>query len=346
MHLARELAARGVAVDLVVGSADGPRRHDVDPAVRLVDLGCKRFRWVLPSLVRYLRREKPSVMLSFLSQANLVAIAARIFCDRPGRLVISERNNLSRELQSPDYAWIRLLPPFMRRLYPKADALIAVSHGVADDLVGAHLIDRDRIVVIHNPVDASRLRSLANEEVDHPWLTGPDSCVILGVGRLVPQKDFRTLVEAVSLIDRECRLIILGDGPERDALESFARDLGVELLLPGYVRNPYSWMVRADVVALSSIFEGFPNVLVEALALGRPVVSTDCDSGPSEILDNGRIGRLVPVGDAEAMAGALIDVLAKPPSASLLKQRTTLWDPDLIVDQYEAVLFETKSPGS
>ena len=341
IHIAREFSNRGFSVDLVVGSAEGPRMGDVDPNLRVVDLGCKRFRWVLPSLIRYLRREKPSVMLSFLSQANLVAITARLVSGRPGRLVVSERLHLSAALKTPEVAWFRFLPLFMKWLYPRADGLIAVSHGVAEDLSQRLRLNRDNIAVIHNPVFVSHLRRLANEEVKHPWVAESDALIVMGVGRLLPHKDFGTLIEAVSLMDRNCRLVILGDGPERDFLESLAERLEVDLLLPGYVQNPYPWMARANVVAVSSRVEGFPNVLVEALALGTPVVSTDCPSGPSEILDRDRIGRLVPIGNAEAMSIALAETLARPPDRCLLIEHSAQWDPEAIMDRYAEVLFGT-----
>lgn len=339
IRLGAEFASRGIPVDLVVGSSDGPRLAQVPDAVNLVDLGVSRFRYALPGLIRYLRRRRPGVMLSFLVQANLLAILARLASRYPKRLVVSERLHPSAASITSDLGWFKLMPTLIRFFYPLADRVVAVSQGVADDLVEDVGLPQRLVIAIPNPVEADEIRKLSQEEIDHPWLTDAiTEPIVLGVGRLAPSKDFGTLVRAVSLMETNCRLIIIGEGPDRNLLTRLCEALGVECDLPGYVSNPYAWMRSCDVIALSSRVEGFPNVLIEALALGKPIVATDCPSGPAEILENGRLGRLTPVGDAGAMATAILGAISEPMKPDTLKARTTAWTMESIASRYLEVV--------
>jgi glycosyltransferase involved in cell wall biosynthesis len=211
----------------------------------------------------------------------------------------------------------------MRRLYPRAHGVIAVSKGVAEDVARIARVPLDRIHVVPNPVIPLELPDLAASPVDHPWLAAPGPPVILGVGGLRRSKDFPTLLRAFARLreKRAIRLVILGEGRQRPRLEVLAAKLGVreDVSLPGFVANPYAYMARARLFVLSSLWEGSPNVVVEAMAVGTPVVSTDCRSGPREILQDGRYGPLVPVGDVDAMAGAMAATLDTPPSRQTLK---------------------------
>jgi glycosyltransferase involved in cell wall biosynthesis len=212
----------------------------------------------------------------------------------------------------------------MRLLYPCADAIVAVSQGVADDLRRITRLPAERFRVIANPVITPDLAEQAREAVDHPWLTESSPPVILGIGRLTRQKDFPTLLRAFALVSEQfaCRLMILGEGRDRDALERLARELGVaqRVALVGFRANPYAYLQRARLFVLSSAWEGSPNALTEALALGIPVVATDCPSGPREILDGGRLAPLVPVGDVPALADAIHQMLTSPADAAALRQ--------------------------
>jgi len=196
-----------------------------------------------------------------------------------------------------------------------ADAIVAVSEGVAADLSANTGIPRERVDVIYNPVITPGLFSAASERPAHTWFDD-SSQVVLGIGRLVPQKNFMLLLEAFRAVrrDRDVRLVILGEGSERPALEAYVQQHGLadSVSLPGFLENPYACMSRAAVTALSSDFEGLPTVLVESLALGTPVVSTDCESGPREILRNGTLGDLVPVNDAAALAESIARALDRP----------------------------------
>ena len=193
----------------------------------------------------------------------------------------------------------------------------------------------------------SELLVRAKEPLDHPWLKPGAPPVILGTGRLVTPKDFSTLLRAFARVrvQRKARLVILGEGNRREELESLAQQLGVsaDVALPGFVANPYPFMERAAVFVLSSAWEGFGNVIVEALACGCPVVSTDCPGGPSEILDDGAYGPLVPVGDDAAMAEAILAVLESSRDSGRLQARAAVFSEERAIDNYSDVLFGTRA---
>ena len=309
VNLAEGLAARGLRVDLVVARAEGPYRHLVTPGVRLVDLRCRRSLTSLPGLIRYLRRERPDALLAAMGVSNLVALWARPLARFRGRVVISVHINLSAHYRGAVGLTDRVLPLLFRRFYPEADAIVAVSHEAAADLKQAFGLPPDRVRMIYNPVVSPALFGSAREPVGHPWFAPGEPPVVLSVGRLCPQKDFPTLIRAFALVRARvsARLVILGEGPDRAPLEAMVVDLGLTdcVALPGFAANPYAYMARAATYALSSRWEGLPTVLIEAMACGAPIVSTDCPSGPREILRDGLYGRLTPVGDPAALAQAL-----------------------------------------
>lgn len=313
LNLANGFADKGLKVDLVLAKAEGPFLTQVDGRVRVVDLRASRVAASLPALVRYLQKNRPAAMLSAMHYANLIAICARMLARVPTRLVVSERNTLSLASDSSSLKRMRLIPGLMRLLYPRADAVVAVSAGVAADLVSVIGLPRERVSVIYNAVVDSELLTKSQEAVDHPWLGADDSPIVLAVGRLSPQKDHLTLIRAFALVRsvRSARLVILGEGEMRQALERQIQHMGMEgdVLLPGFEENPFKWMRRAATFVLSSRWEGLPGVLIQAMACGTPVISTDCPSGPREILADGKWGRLVPVGDDVAMAEAIISTL-------------------------------------
>jgi len=315
--LARGLADLGHRVDLVAANATGPLRDEISPLVRVVDLAAPRLVAALPGLVRYLRTERPERLYSALEGAGILALLARRLAGRPAgrravQVVPSIRNTLSDEARGA--SWKRkLMLRLARWLYPSADAVLAVSQGVATDASRVLHLPTAAIAVVRNPTLTPEFRSAAEAPVDHLWFNPKSVPVIMGCGRLVPQKDFATLIEAFALVraQRPCRLVILGEGPLRPDLVRLAdeRGVGTDVALPGFDANPYRFMARSDVFVLSSLFEGSPNVIVQALASGSPVVSTDCPSGPNEILSGVPRGRLVPVRDATRMATAIIAFL-------------------------------------
>jgi glycosyltransferase involved in cell wall biosynthesis len=230
-------------------------------------------------------------------------------------VLVPEQNNLSKEVKYHEKKLHRrLIPLFVRSLYPFADAVVGVSHGVAKDLSQLTGLPLERIRVIYNPVIFPSLQEKAQEAIDHPWFKPGEPPVILGVGRLEDQKDFPTLIRAFARVRqvRPARLMILGWGPDRPQLEALIQELELtkDVDLPGFTKNPFPYMRQAHVFALSSAWEGMSNVIVEALSVETQVVSTNCESGPAEILNNGKYGYLVPVGDSEALAEAILEVLA------------------------------------
>jgi N-acetylgalactosamine-N,N'-diacetylbacillosaminyl-diphospho-undecaprenol 4-alpha-N-acetylgalactosaminyltransferase len=249
-------------------------------------------------LTAHARARKPALVVSFLARANCAAVIAGAVCGAP--VVVSERVHASSHLAASGRQ--PLARAAVRALYPRAARVIAVSDGVADDLVQHFAVARQRIVTIYNPVDVERIRASACAA---PSLALP-SRFMVAAGRLTRAKNFALLLEAYAQSGLEDHLVILGEGPERAALEQRADALGVRerVLLPGYAANPYAIMARARVFVSSSNAEGFPNALVEAMALGLPVVATDCPSGPAEILGTD-CGVLVPMEDTHALAAAL-----------------------------------------
>jgi glycosyltransferase involved in cell wall biosynthesis len=311
--LANRFASRGYSVDLVLATMEGPYLKDVASDVRVVDLKARRVSTSLLALVRYLRRERPAALLSAMGHANVIAVLACQIAGVSTRVIVSEHNNFSRSRFDAKTWRGRMMGHFMRWAYPRADAVVAVSAGVAEDLAKNIGLSGEQVTVVYNPVDIDTVLVKSRSLPDHPWFKPGELPVILGVGRLVPQKDFPVLMRAFACLRqaREARLLILGEGELRPQLEMLAAELGVQddVCLPGFVDNPFAYMSRSVLFVLSSAWEGFGNVLVEAMACGAPVVSTACPSGPDEILENGHWGHLVPVGDeaalAEAMAAAL-----------------------------------------
>lgn len=325
--LANALADNGHSVDLVIASARGPYRRDVSPAVRVIDLNKRRVMASLPSLARYLGRNRPDVLLSGMGHANLIALLARRLAGGRMRLVITEHNSILRGL---DTAKGRMIKTLMRHFYTKADAVVCVSRGLADELANLLGLPREKLITIYNPVDVDNIRRKAAEPADHPWFAAGQPPVIIGVGRLTEQKDFATLLRAFARLrnQQQVRLIILGEGEERASLIQLASTLGIsdDVAFPGFQANPYAWMAASDLYVMSSAWEGLPGVLLEAMACGVPIVSTDCRTGPNEILEGGRWGRLVPVADPVALAVAMATALrddARPDTAMRIESFRT-----------------------
>jgi glycosyltransferase involved in cell wall biosynthesis len=325
LTLAKGLAERGLNIDLVLAQAEGPYLAQVPPELNIVNLQAPRVLSSLPNLIHYLRQERPIVLLSAMDHANIVALWARYLSGVSKRLVVTTHNTLSLSINNSSNRTSQLMPFLIRHFYPWADEIVAVSKGVADDLTLTTGLPREKIQVIYNPVVTPDMLKEAQTPLNHPWFASGEPPVILAVGRLTKQKDFSTLIRAFSLVQQQykARLMILGEGEERPLLNRLIQELGLEngVIMPGFVSNPYAYMSRAAVFVLSSAWEGLGIVLIEALAVGTPVVSTNCQSGPSEILDNGKYGRLIPVGDIQAMAKAILNTLQNLPPPDFLQNR-------------------------
>jgi glycosyltransferase involved in cell wall biosynthesis len=295
----------------------------------------------IAALLDYVRSERPRAVLSFLNYPNFALMLASRLAPPGTRFLVSVRNHVSSSSANARSRWNRSIPLLMQRCLHFADRIVAPSLGVAEDVALITGVPRSRIEVIHNPL-WPELPALAEEPVSHPWLVDRRIPVIVAAGKLKPQKDFDTLLRAfqIARAARPLRLIILGDGDLLETLRARADELGVaaDVDFPGYVTNPYPFFRRASLYVLSSAWEGLPNVLIEAMACGCPVVSTDCKAGPSEILAGGEYGRLVPVGAAEDLAKAMLETLDAPLPRERLLARSRAFALPLVVDAYEALL--------
>jgi glycosyltransferase involved in cell wall biosynthesis len=283
-------------------------------------------------------------MLSALNQANVVAIVAKMVSNAKTRLVVSERNTLSVEKISKTDLRSRVMYKLIPVLYKRADMIVAVSDGVNQDLVDVLKIPVNRVQTIYNPFDLEHIKSMAIEDVDQNWFQPGQPPVILSIGRLVEQKGFFDLVRAFSKVVKKvkARLVIIGDGPLRSEIRALTKSHGLtddDVHLEPFTKNPYKFLARSRLYVLSSHWEGLPGSLIEALACGVPVVSTNCHSGPNEILEGGKWGMLVPVGDADALAASIIDGIVNPPSRYPDgKQRAKDFDLDKSVSRYLQLL--------
>lgn len=337
--LANGFADRGIGVDLVLANANGPYRSEVNSAVQVIDLQAGRVLASLPGLVGYLRRERPRALLSAMRHANVVAYLATRWSRQSTRLVISEHNTLSQAQKQGGRKGI-VVRALMRPVYSRCHGVVAVSNGVADDLSQQLGLSRDRIQTIYNPVVSDQLAVRSQEPA--PKLANVKRPIILAVGRLTAQKDYPTLLRAVAKLRKSvgANLVILGEGELRGQLERLAAELGISdhVTMPGFVENPYAWMRQSDVFVMSSAWEGLPTVLIEAMACGAPVVSTDCPSGPSEILEGGKWGGLVPVGDHEALANAILVSLESEGKPDV-RLRAGTFNVTTAVDNYLQLMF-------
>lgn len=337
LQLARSFLEAGREVHLAVLLGGGPLRSEVpDTAVlhELVDADHARgfaLAWkALPKVVALIRTIRPDAVLSTMTGTNLLTVLACWRSRRRTRLVLREASSL---INTPNV----LKRQAMRWLYQSADAMIAVSNGVADDLRSLNLPD-DRICVISNPVDRARLRRLAGTGPALPEIR--NTPYVIALGRLTKAKDYPTLLQAyaASKLRHSHWLVIVGEGEERANLERMVHELGVAdgVLLAGALDNPFRVLAGAALLVLSSRWEGYPNVLLEALALNVPVVSTDCRHGPRELLDGGCYGRLAPIGDIAALAHAMEQECAHPSGA--VEQVIATHDARIVASRYLDVL--------
>ena len=315
VNLAKGLCRQGAEVDLVVGRTGGNMAAALEKA-RVFDLKSDSMMRSVPRLAGYLRARDPDALIAAMTHSTAAAVLARTVARHKTRIVATEHNTMSRIVANTSGLKYRLMPVWSRWALSAADAIVAVSAGVADDVSAQTGIPRERIRVIYNPAITSTVHAGAESPLDHPWFQPGEPPVVLSVGRLDKQKDYPMLVRAFELVRRRrpARLLILGEGPDRTRIEQTVAEVGMgaDVSLPGSESNPYRFMSRASVFAFSSQWEGFGVALVEALALGLPVVSTDCPHGPAEILCNGKFGALVPPGDHVAMSDAILAAIDNP----------------------------------
>jgi glycosyltransferase involved in cell wall biosynthesis len=343
------MASRGIMVDLLHVKGKGPHLPPDISNLRIVELGSSHSFTSLVPLIRYLKREKPDALLSDKDRVNQVALLARRLAGTRTRVVVRSGTTITETLKNRGAA--ERLRHFlsMRYLYRLADGILTASEGAADDLAGFAGMPRQRISVIPNPVDSKMLFRLASEPVSHPWFSRKTLPVIVGLGELGGSKDYETLIRAFSIFrkGRDARLFIMGDGKKKDRLRALVEELNLaaDIHFFGYASNPFPYLNRADLFVQSSRYEGFGMALLEALSLGIPSVATDCPSGPRDILQGGRFGKLVPVGDVHAMAEAISRTLAAPPERRVIMQAALPYSLDRVAGEYIKLLGLSRQAG-
>ncbi|MDR3230512.1 MAG: glycosyltransferase [Synergistaceae bacterium] len=341
LRLANGLARDGLDVALFVFKRRGPLLAEVYPKVEVVDL-----KGSFLGLLRRLRSSRIDFLLPVYT--SMRALLAKRLLRSDFHVILSQRNMFTLD-RGPLQTRLRFLR--CRLLYPLASACVCISRGVAEEMKALGLVEPEKIRVIYNPVLTDDLLARMEAPLDHPWFGEGSPPVVLGVGRLGYQKNFAMLIRAfASLAPRrpEPRLLILGEGRERAMLEGLIREKNLtdRAALPGYVPNPCSYMKRAALFVLTSRFEGFGNVVAEALACGCTVVSTDCRSGPAEILENGRYGYLAKTDDEADVARAMEEALQHPLPAEELKKRAAFFSERRAVEEYERLFGELNSKKS
>jgi glycosyltransferase involved in cell wall biosynthesis len=337
--LAGGILKKGYAVDLVLAKKTGPLLQMVPKGVRIIDLGGKRMLTSVLPLAQYLLREHPEAIISGLDIANIIVLWAKLLAFSRTHALLTIQSHMS--LMAKDSGRIRdwVYPCLLHLFYRYAYGIIAISNGTALEASLTAGIPSLKIQIVNNPIDIETIQELSWAAVEHPWFDSDHkTSIILSVGRMTSAKDYPTLLRAFSLLrqKRSARLVIIGDGDERSNIKALVNQLGIEpdVYLPGFDLNPFRYMSRSNVFVLSSYFEGFANVLAEALACGTQVVSTDCPSGPAEILEDGKHGRLVPVGDFSALAEAIAEALDHPLEVDGLKLRAKAFSSETVVDAY------------
>jgi glycosyltransferase involved in cell wall biosynthesis len=341
-NLVPALARRGYRVDLLKVRGHGPNLGEVPEGVRVIDLGTSHVYPSLPPLVRYLRQERPASLFCDKDRVNHTALLARKLAGVPTYLTLSMGTTVSIDLAGRG-AWHRWKTRLsMGRWYAHADNVIVTSAGVADDMAAYTGLARDHIQVVPCPVVPAAAFAGDFPRPGHPWFAPGQPPLIIGLGELSGRKDFATLLRAFAALrqERPCRLMILGKGRQRETLLELAGQLGVadDLALPGFVDNPLGYLAHGSLFAFTSRWEGLGFALIEALAVGVPSVSTDCPSGPREILADGRYGPLVPVGDEVALARAMAETLANPMPKAVLQEAARPYEIEAATTAYAAAL--------
>jgi glycosyltransferase involved in cell wall biosynthesis len=346
IQLARLFRDAGFSPRFLLNQHGGDLMNQVPEGCDVQILGASRQISALPKLVRYLREHRPDVLIANMEHMNVMAVLARIIARVDTRIIVTQHNAFSEQVKRKSLQF-RMLPFLYGLVLPKADAIVAVSAGVADDLAERTTLRRETIKVIYNGVVDEGFDARAAEEPDHPWFA-ESRPVVVGMGRLVPQKDFATLIRAFRIVaDRsDARLVILGEGPLRSELEAQTAELGLQdrVSLAGFVANPLPTVRKAQLFVMSSRFEGFGNVIAEALACGTPVVSTDCPHGPSEILAGGRFGNLVPVGAPAPLAEAILASLDASTDRQALRARGQEFSIRRCAQAYKELIAQASPP--
>lgn len=338
--LANEFYSKGKKVDFIVIKKQGVNLSSLNKDINIVNLNKSRLLFSFPGLIWYFRVNNPDVILSAMTDVNILTILACFFSGRKRktRVVISERSYFSLNILQLSYFKRFFLRFLIKISYPHSNKIIAISKGVAEDLSNVLALPKETVSTIYNPAFNPSIIEKSFLEAEHHWLKNETAPVILAVGRLEAVKNFVLLIRAFSKVLQkiDARLIIAGEGSQRKLLESTIKKLDIidKVSMPGFVVNPYVYMRRSSVFVLSSNFEGFGNVVVEAMACGLPIISTDCPSGPSEILENGKWGKVIPVGDINSMSEAILSTLMGDVSHCDFMKRVNDFSSAKIADDY------------
>lgn len=318
--LANEMFKLGVDVEFLVFKKEGEFLNLLNKKIKVTDLSVERALHSFIALVRYFFRHKV-IFVSSYSGLSLLSIIANAITLNRSEVYACEHSTLSKITQVKGSFKDKVIKILLKFFYNHCSGVICVSKGVANDLVEHVGVSSKKVKVLYNPVVNNTIFESINYFPEHKWFLDKASPVFIAVGRLDVAKNFALLINAFNKVveEQDARLLILGEGSLRDELQTQINTLGLQekCELVGFVDNPYKYMKHADAFVLSSDFEGFGNVIVEAMAVNTPVVSTNCPSGPSEILEDGKWGTLVPVGDVDALANAMLDVINNPPSVDL-----------------------------
>jgi len=341
VNLVNEFISKNIKVDLILGKGEGPLLKKLNSKVRIIDLDRDRIITCLPKLIVYLLKNRPAAIFSAMDHANVVAVFAKIISRVETRVVISVHTNLKERFLKNRSLFNRLFVYSIKMAYKMADAIVAVSEGGASDVASVANLSIESVSVIYNPVLTNEFftQKSSVSEVDTNLIDSRP--LVLAVGRLVKEKDYPTLLEAFFIVQAKlpAQLVILGEGGQRSHLESIImrKGLAEKVLLPGFVDNPVAYMEKATVFVLSSVVEGFGNVLVEAMACGTPIISTDCPTGPREIVSKNDV--LVPVGDSLRMAEEIVNVLEKPVKRYHSEKSLEKFDSKIIAEKYLKLIF-------
>lgn len=341
--IAEEFRRQGADVTLVLHRLRGPLLDWLPAGLRVLDLKGTRTLQDIPRLVRFLRREKPDILLTNVDLKNVAALLAKAFSFSSTKVIICQHNPITSSFIADENVLYRFVGLAYRLLSPVMSRAVAVSEGVAAELCNLARLPADRVITIHNPVVGPDFQARCEEALEHPWLDQKDRPVFVTAGRIVPQKDHETMLRALALHRQRCdsRLILLGAGPLEAALRALAGELGLTdaVDFAGFQSNVLPYFRRADAFVLSSRCEGFGNVIVEALGCGTPVIAARCNYGPAEILDEGRYGVLVAPSDAEALAQGMDQVatLRERFPAEMLRERANAFSYAACASRYMAM---------
>jgi glycosyltransferase involved in cell wall biosynthesis len=344
MRLIQEFIKKNIQVALVAVNAHGHVRNEIPEGCSVIDLKRVKTRYAFFRLIRYLLGEKPLITISSQTHLNFLIIVARLLTGYPKHLIVREHITFNTEIAADKKIQERLRPWMIRLFYPLASRFVTVS---ADSAKSIHKYAgyKKEIRVIQNGLNINSIHSMSNQPSMHPWLNGSKNVkLIIGMGRLSLQKNFSDLLKAFSLLKnkQDYRLIILGEGPELEKLMQASRDLHIQdyVDFPGFVENPYSILARADVFVLSSKWEGFANVIIEALACGVPIVATNCPGGPSDILENKSFAKIVPMSDPSAMSNAIEEMITVRKNKEEIIELARMYDIQEIAQQYIDLINE------